>query len=334
MDLGLKQAIGLLIVIFLAALILMLTGSLSANDGSRAKSNHGALWSGAENVLLNASESDNLVTNGNLRRELYRWNGGTIVNDAPAGSKYKTSIQGGPRSPRSKEFIPFNANKKYKLSYDYKDTDANANKKVSSYPAFIIPHDADKKQITHAMDYHGGAKSHLTQPLKSGDTVVHIDNIGSWNTDKNTYNHIAIYGYKNSKGETYPDYTYTRNVIKFHNSDKTDKTEINKTNGTITIPACTGETIPAGTAVSQNTDGATYIYPYIVLTNKDNGWKHIDVDFDATSKDSFYSWSSFLYGDNEQYIKYIRMGTGFSYADDGSSHSSPLIHDLQFTEID
>lgn len=128
MDLGLKQAIGLLIVIFLAALILMLTGSLSANDGSKAKSNHGALWSGAENVLLNASESDNLVTNGNLRRGLYGWDGGKIVNDAPAGSKYKTSIQGSFYS-WSKEFIPFNANKKYKLSYDYKDIDANTNKK-------------------------------------------------------------------------------------------------------------------------------------------------------------------------------------------------------------
>lgn len=199
-------------------------------------------------------------------------------------------------------------------------------KKASSYPAFIIPHDADKKQITHAMDYHGGAKSHLTQPLKKGDTVIHIDNINSWYTGKDWGNFIAIYGYRNSKGEVYPDYTYTRNVIKFHKDSTSEKTEINKSNGTITIPA--------GTAVSQNHDGASYIYPYLALTNKDNGWKHIDVDFDATSKDSFYSWSSFFYGDNEQYIKYIRMGTGFSTASDGNSYSSPLIHNLQFTEID
>lgn len=333
MDIGVKQAFGVLIVIFLAALLLMLTGSLSSNDGSKAKSNHGALWGGAENVLLNASESDNLVTNGNLRRGLYGWDGGTIVNDAPAGSKYKTSIQGSFYT-WSKEYLSFNANKKYKLSFDYKDTDANVGKNVASYPAFIIPFDANKQIITHTMCYFGGAKSHLTQPLKKGDTVVHVDNINSWDTGKNWGNLIAIYSYGNPEGGVYPDYTYTRNVIEFHHDNTSEKSEINKSNGTITIPAYPGTTIPAGTAVSQNYGGSSYIYPYAALTNKDNGWKHIDVDFDATSKDSSYSWSSFLYGDNEQYIKYIKMGTGFSTPSDGTSYSSPLIHDLRFTEID
>lgn len=328
MDIGVKQAFGVLIVIFLAALLLMLTGSLSANDGSKAKSNHGALWGGAENVLLNASESDNLVTNGSLRRGLAGWSGGKIVNDAPAGAKVKQSLQGH-RGIWNNEYIPLNVNKTYQLSFDYKDM-ANPDAKAYSYPAFLVPFDVDKKQMPPYTFYDGGAKSHLTQPLKKGDTVIHVDNINSWMTNKNYYNYIAVYGYKNSKGEIYPDYTYTRNIIQFHNNSTTDKTEINKTNSTITIPAYQGETIPAGTAVSQNQDGANFIYPYMSKTNNNTGWKHIDINFNISAVD----YGSYTYKNNEEYIKYIRVGSAFSYPSSTANISQPLVHDIKFIEVD
>lgn len=324
MDLGLKQAIGLLIVIFLAALILMLTGSLSANDGSKAKSNHGALWSGAENVLLNASESDNLVTNGNLRRGMYGWDEGVLVNDAPAGSKYKTSV-----AESHTNIFKIKHDKTYSISFDYKDR-SDASKDLSTYPAYVIPFDADKKWMEYQMFYDGGPKSHLTQPLRKGDKVIHIDSLNSWNTSKNWYNLIAIYGYKNSKGETYSDYTYTRNIIQFHNGNTTDKTEINKTNGTITIPAWTGETIPAGTAVSQNHYGSTYIYPYYAKTDKAKGWQHVDteISFNNSCKLNYI----YLTNDNEKYIEYIKIGSGFATDSVSGSKESPLIHNLVVTE--
>lgn len=322
MDLGLKQAIGLLIVIFLAALILMLTGSLSSNDGSKAKSNHGALWSGAENVLLNASESDNLVTNGNLRRGMYGWDGGKIVNDAPAGSKYKTSV-----ADSSTNLIKINHDKTYSISFDYKDR-SDATNNLYSYPAYVIPLDADKERMVPWMFFNGGPNSHLTQPLKKGDKVIHIDNLNSWNTSKNWYNYLAIYGYKNSKGETYPDYTYTRNIIQFHSGNTTDKTEINKTNGTINIPAWTGETIPAGTAVSQNTDSANYIYPYSDKTDKAKGWQHVETKISFNN--SYNQYDLYFAYDNEKYIEYIQIGSGFSTGN--GTRESPLIHNLVVTE--
>ena len=324
MDLGLKQAIGLLVVIFLAALILMLTGSLSANDGSKAKNNHGALWSGAENVLLNASESDNLVTNGNLRRGLYGWDDGVLVNDAPDGSKYKTSV-----TNSHTNIFKIKHDKTYSISFDYKDR-SDATNNLYSYPAYVIPLDADKKWMERKMLYSGSTKSHLTQPLKKGDTVVHVDNINSWDTSKNAYNHIAIYGYRNSKGETYPDYSYTRNIIQFHSGNTTDKTEINKTNGTITIPAWTGDTIPAGTAVSQTSDGSTYIYPYYAKTDKSKGWRHIDteISFNNSCKLNYI----YLTNDNEKYIEYIKIGSGFATDSVSGNKESPLIHNLVVTE--
>ena len=51
MDLGLKQAIELMVVILLVALLLVLTGNLTRKDSKQGKTEHSSLWSGARAII-------------------------------------------------------------------------------------------------------------------------------------------------------------------------------------------------------------------------------------------------------------------------------------------
>lgn len=51
MDLGLKQAIELMVVILLVALLLVMTGNLARKDSKQGKTEHSNLWSGAKAVI-------------------------------------------------------------------------------------------------------------------------------------------------------------------------------------------------------------------------------------------------------------------------------------------
>lgn len=102
----------------------------------------------------------------------------------------------------------------------------------------------------------------MTQPLKKGDTVLYCSDLGTWSTATNNhYYFVAIFGYKDSKGNVYPDFEYTQDVPAF--GTYSDKSKINKTNNTITLnSAYTGEDRPAGTKICQSTAGNTYFYPW------------------------------------------------------------------------
>ena len=158
-------------------------------------------------------------------------------------------------------YIPISHSTDYTINMYIKATSSATG---TTYPS-IYPYDADKKFIDYykcTIGFGAAYKTTLAQPLHKGDTVIYATNLSAWTTaTDNHYFHVAIFGYADSTGYVYPDMGYTADSPSF--GSKTDKSNINKTNNTITLLApFTGEDRPAGTTICQATEGATYFYPY------------------------------------------------------------------------
>ena len=226
-----------------------------------------------QNIYINTSghtSNTNLVYNGNAELGEDGWNRMNtncfISDDVPTGlDGVKHSFVS---SYITKDRIKVYVDKYYYLSVWIKNQD-------SSFPLYFsfVPRDADGLQILHWKCDSGVGHTKLAKDLKNGDNVVYLEDASGWNTGKNFYNYIIIFGYTNSLGYTYPDYTYSQNTIKFANDNTIDKSVlIDKTNNTVALPsAYTGKTIAKGTAVSQSHDGSSYLYPFGILFNTD--WK-------------------------------------------------------------
>lgn len=207
------------------------------------------------NDWYNAS---NLVYNGFGEHGSDGWSGTTVsTSDLPSDSNVKATFTGGD----SVNYIPINPNDTFTVSCYLKTAGATSG---TTYPS-IKPYDIDKKFINIfncASGFSNTWKTTLSQPLNTGDTVIHATDISNWSTaTDNYYYHVAIFGYKDSTGYVYPDMEYTQDSPAF--GTKTDKSKLNKTNNTITLnSAYTGEPRPAGTVICQATEGGTYYYPF------------------------------------------------------------------------
>jgi hypothetical protein len=211
--------------------------------------------------LDDVQSSDNLITNGfgELGNENWTSSSAISITEIPPNHpEIKASISGGNTSV---EYIPISPNHLYTIScYIKAMSGASGNK----YPS-LYAYDIDKKMI----QYHGctegfatATATTLAQPLHHGDTVIYATDLSKWNTGtSNYYYYVAIFGYKNSLGEVYPDLTYTQDTPRF--GTYSDKSHIDKENNTITLNAAyTGADRPAGTTICQSTEGSTYYYPF------------------------------------------------------------------------
>lgn len=211
--------------------------------------------------------SDNLIINGFGELGNENWTSSTNISttEIPSNhSEIKASFYNG---NMTKEYIPINSNHSYTISAYLKTSGATTG---TTYPS-ICPYDYDKKFIWTYNCSEGFStqyKTTLAQPLKKGDTVIYATNLNAWTTGNNYYFHVAIFGYKDSSGYTYPDMIYTADSPVF--GTKTDKSHIDKTNNIITLKApFTGEDRPAGTTICQATEGSIYYYPFggVALAN-------------------------------------------------------------------
>lgn len=193
---------------------------------------------------------------------------GAVANNS-AGSFTYTS--GKKATLQTDEFFPVDPTKKYRFSLDVKS--ANGLAKMYSFLSF---YDADKKEINVKTHVHRAASTTtLAQDLKAGDTVIYLTDSSGWSTSYSYGFYLAIWNYTNSFGYTYPVGTYTRNRLTLPktSANKLDSACIDFTAHTITLAsAYTGSTIPAGTAVSQGGDAATYKYLPLVNTTAPTEW--------------------------------------------------------------
>lgn len=203
--------------------------------------------------------SDNLIVNGFGELGSENWDDGSKISTTeipPDHPEIKASMFDG---VMTKQYIPMTKNHTYTISGYVKATASSG----TTYPS-IYPYDVDMLFINHynTGDGFGSAyQTTLAQPLHKGDTVIYATDLSAWTTGDNYYFRVAIFGYKNSLGEVYPDMVYTQDCPAF--GTKTNKSNINKTNNTITLKAAyTGEDRPAGTKICQTTEGSTYYYPW------------------------------------------------------------------------
>lgn len=203
-----------------------------------------------------ASRGENLVTNGTaLLGDNTNFSGFTYDGSESyySGGSFKAE---GKVTAFTDEFIPVDVSQTYALSYWMK-----SNSSAASYYDFLNMYDIDKNQILAPnVMYIAGSLTTLSQELKNGDTVVHLQSVAGFSKSETMSGRrgLIFWNYKNSKGYRYGPETYSRYyAVSIWN----DASAFDATNNTITLnKAWTKGTFPAGTPVSQSNDGGGFVY--------------------------------------------------------------------------
>lgn len=109
------------------------------------------------------------------------------------------------------EDIPVDPNKTYKGSMWAKSLVYSPPNNLSYMT--VVCKDADGLTIApyHVMRYPGSTATTLAAELKAGDTTITLTDGTGWSNSTTYYQRqILFFGYSNSYGYVYPDYTYTR----------------------------------------------------------------------------------------------------------------------------
>ena len=226
---------------------------------------------GYRTIDQDVSKGANLVVNGNgILGTNYNWPNFTF--DATISKESPGAFKAAPSTYESSEYIKLDPSKRTYFECDVKRISPDWNGTFAMFPAF---YDIDKLRM-QAINYmwNPGSLATLTQDLKSGDTVVHLDSVANYNGSATYQRGFIVWNYTNSKGFTYPPETYSRNVYPSGNQGALYENEnINTTNNTITLNApWTGPTIPAGTKLSRRNSGGTF--KYLGAINVSSDWQH------------------------------------------------------------
>lgn len=241
-----------------------LAGATLSSDPASDRSAITRVWS--------TSRGENLVTNGSgLMGSNYNFSGFTFdaVQTHGGGGSFRKNVATG--SGGSDELMPVDIEKTYRLvAWARSGEDGGTNYNPSNFQYLgITPLDIDGNLVDpfSYSKYPGSTDTTLAVALNTGATTMTLTSAAGWlNTaGAGAYQRQMVwYGYTNSKGYTYPNYTYTRN-----NSYYTSSTY--QANGmwaaggisgnvvTLTAP-WPGPNIPAGTAVRNTNSGGTYKY--------------------------------------------------------------------------
>lgn len=216
------------------------------------------------------SRGENLVTNGTgLLGTNTNFTATTFKQDevkVGGGSFYtnSTTVNASGNSFTSDEYIPVDTSKTYQLSvWSKTKNNASTNNFIG-----IACYDIDKLAIDPSHYAKEGAGIvRLTQPLKKGDTKIYVDDISpwldpafAWQTNSQ-YKGLVVWGYKNSKGYTYPEGTYSR-------LQQQGIASIDSVNKIITLsapfshdnPNATDKIFPIGHGLSRSKNGSSYNY--------------------------------------------------------------------------
>lgn len=232
-------------------------------DASIAK-----MWTSTNNTLENkdvikqyiSSRGENLVTNGTaLLGNNYNFSSFTFDGSDSyyAGGCFSKTNSTGQVLPFD-EYIPVDVGKTYEYSYYIKTNNTSA-----KYYDTISSYDIDKNIINpyHVLFY-ANTTTTLARDLNDGDTKVYLSgNLSNFfvGTADANGGGLIFWNYTNSKGYTYPAETYSRNV--YTGLYAKDGSGFDTTNNIITLSSAWNKgPISAGTAVSQEKSGGTYIY--------------------------------------------------------------------------
>lgn len=128
----------------------------------------------------------------------------------------------------------------------------------------IAEYDSDHLAILpiHVLKFAGATDTTLAVALNPGDTQIRLANAIGWSNsvgESAATRALAWYGYTNSSGQTYADYSYTRHVATGGASGLWDAGSVNLATNTITLNApWTGPALVAGAAVRNGTSGSEF----------------------------------------------------------------------------
>ena len=201
--------------------------------------------------------SGNMIKNGYGDLGLENWtNASRVSTDVPTAD---TSIKQSFYNQWTKEKVPIIQSHQYQFSCYVKSTGTSG----YTYPSFQ-PYDIDGKALNYFHEPEGfqaATRTTLAQPLKTGDTKIYATSLTNW-PDHTNSRMVAIFSYRDSHGNLYPDWEYTQNTVVYGTSSN-----LNKSTNVITLSnAYTGPTMPTGTSICQTVYGSTYWYPFGGIT--------------------------------------------------------------------
>jgi hypothetical protein len=164
------------------------------------------------------------------------------------------------------QFVPVDLTKAYGLTAwarsgdEFGESYLPNNRQSFGYAAY----DVDYKLILpeHVLRFGGAADTTLAAPLNPGDTVIRLTNTAGWSNAAGAAagtRGIAWYGYQNSHGYTYADYTYTRNIA-LGGSDGLWNAGAISGNAIALAAPWGGPALPAGAAVRNTGVGSDVVY--------------------------------------------------------------------------
>ncbi len=182
--------------------------------------------------------------------------------DAPTGARgsFRVDSDGVRPSTRlSDEAIPIDLSRRYLLSVYAREAGTGASRAYAG----LAPYDAGGNQIIpHTYRYNAATMTTLAAPLNPGDTYADVAAItGTWMSG--SFSYLGVWDWTDEFGKTWPAGTYTRDYPRI---STIDGTRIHFTT------AYTGAARPAGTPVSNNSAGGTYMYVAMNNTYVPDEW--------------------------------------------------------------
>jgi hypothetical protein len=195
-------------------------GQFTINGLQTAGASVGVFGGSLQNMSSNLyvqSRLENLTTNGSgLMGNNYNFSTLTFDQVETHGGGGSFRINAAQTSRFSDEYIPVDITKNYKQNIWVKCGDTGggnfnaANKQYIGLASYDI--DLNPVQPENVNKYATAVDTTLAAPLNPGDTTITLTNATGWyNSSSWTTRGILFYGYTNSKGYTYPNYTYSRN---------------------------------------------------------------------------------------------------------------------------
>ncbi len=180
----------------------------------------------------------------------------------------------------SGELIPVDLSRTYLLSLWAKcgNLDGSHYNAVNIQLFGVAEYDIDWINILdgNCLKYAGAVDTTLAVALNPGDTTMTLTSATGWSTNVLGYTrNMAWYPYTNSKGYTYPDYTYTQHTTVGYSDFETNgmwaTTGISGTTVTLRAP-WPGPSLAAGTKVRNATAGDTFKYIAADQVAVPNSW--------------------------------------------------------------
>lgn len=157
------------------------------------------------------------------------------------------------------ELIPVDIGKIHQMTYYAKLLNKSIPAEEPRHYGMIVSYDADGLIITpyNISKVTGSTYTTLAVDLNPGDLTITLTDATGWYSGPASHQRsIGFYPYTNSQGYTYPDYTYTRNVM-----TNGVWAEGGISGNVITLAApYAGVARPAGTKVANHQSGGTYDY--------------------------------------------------------------------------